>query len=271
VLTVLGLLDDRIGLEWKPRLAIQFGIAIFCVLQQSWRLTLFINNPKVGWLISVALSVIWIVTLINSFNMLDNMDGLSSGVAAIAAGFLAIMLLLNPDPATQRPQLFVAGFLLVLVGSLLGFWIHNRPPASIFMGDAGSYLIGFSIAVATLLATYTNYKSATPWTVFAPICVMAVPLYDMITVLYIRWREGRSFFQGDKNHFSHRLVQLGFSKLSAVFTIYLTTATCGLGALLLYQVDWTGAVLIGLMIGCVLCLIALLESTARRRLNQNES
>ncbi len=268
-LTVLGLLDDRFGLGWKMRLAIQFGVALFCVVQQGWRLTAFIELREFGWLVSVALSTVWIVGLINSFNMLDNMDGLSSGVAAIAAAILAAMLLLHPDPVTQRPQLFVAGFLLVLVGATAGFWLHNRPPAKIFMGDAGSYLIGFSIAIATLLATYTSYQSATPWAVFAPLCVMAVPLYDMVTVLYIRWRDGRSLFQGDKNHFSHRLVELGFSKRSAVLTIYLTTATCGLGALLLHRVDWTGAILVVLMVVCVLCLIALLESTARRKLNRN--
>jgi UDP-GlcNAc:undecaprenyl-phosphate GlcNAc-1-phosphate transferase len=269
-LAILGLLDDRIGLPWKLRLAIQFGVALFCVLQQGWRLTAFIELPKLGWFISVLLSTVWIVALINSFNMLDNMDGLSSGVAAIAAGILAAMLLLNPDPLTHRPQLFVAGFLLVLVGAIIGFWLHNRPPAKIFMGDAGSYLVGFCIAIATLLATYTGYQSATPHAVLAPLCVMAVPLYDMTTVLYIRWRERRSLFQGDKNHFSHRLVELGFSKPAAVLTIYLTTATCGLGALLLHRVDWTGAILVVLLIVCVLALIALIESTARRKLNRQE-
>lgn len=269
ILALLGLADDRFGLSWKLRLGVQFAVALFCVVQQGWRLTAFIELPKLGWLVSIALSTIWIVTLINSFNMLDNMDGLSSGVAAIAAGLLAAMLLINPDPITHRPQLFVAGFLLVLLGAIAGFWLHNRPPAKIFMGDAGSYLIGFSIAIATLMATYTSYYSTKQYAVFAPLCVMAVPLYDMITVLYIRFREGRSLFQGDKCHFSHRLVELGFSKPKAVLTIYLTTATCGMGALLMRQVDLMGAGLIGLMIGCVLCLIALLESTARRKLNQD--
>lgn len=266
VLTVLGLLDDRFGLDWRLRLAVQFGVALVCVVQQGWRLTAFIELPRLGWLASVALSAVWIVGLINSFNMLDNMDGLSSGVAGIAAGFLAIILLLHPDPVTHQPQLFVAGFLLVLFGAIAGFWLHNRPPAKIFMGDAGSYLLGFCIAIATLLATYTSYQSATPHAVFAPLCVMAVPLYDMVTVLYIRVREGRSPFQADKNHFSHRLVELGFSKPAAVLTIYLTTATCGLGAMLLHRVDSVGALLILLLIGCVLCLVALLESTARRKL-----
>ena len=84
-----------------------------------------------------ALSVLWIVALINSFNMLDNMDGLSAAWRRSPRSMLAAVLLLAPDPQTQRPQLFVAGLLLVLVGSLLGFLWHNRPPAKIFMGDAG--------------------------------------------------------------------------------------------------------------------------------------
>ena len=260
VLMVLGLLDDRWGLSWKIRLAVQFGVAAACVTLQDWRLTAFINVPAVTWV----LSVLWIVALINSFNMLDNMDGLSAGIAAIAAGLLAAVLLMNPAPETQQPQLFIGGFLLVLVGALLGFLWHNRPVARLFMGDAGSYFVGFCIAICTLQATYTSYESTSQHTVFAPLCVLAVPLYDLCTVLWIRVREGRSPFQADKSHFSHRLVELGLTKVQAVLTIYLTTATCGLGALLLYRVDAVGAGVILLMILCVLSLIAILETTGRR-------
>ena len=268
LLMVLGLLDDWRHLDWKPRLAAQFLIAGFCVVQQGWRLTAFIELPRLGWWVSVLLSVLWIVGLINSFNMLDNMDGLSAGVAALASFFLAVVMLMAPDPQTHQPQLFVAGFLLVLVGSLLGFLWHNRPPARIFMGDAGSYFVGFCVGCTTLLATYTSYESQTPFALFAPLCVMAVPLYDMISVIWIRLRAGRSPFQADKNHFSHRLVELGFTKPQAVATIYLLTATCGLGALLLHRVDGVGALIVLSMIGCVLILIALLETTARRKLHE---
>lgn len=268
ILMVVGLIDDRRGLDWRLRISIQFAVAAFCVVTQGWRLTAFIELPRLSWLISLGLSTIWIVALINSFNMLDNMDGLSAGVAAIAASLLATVMLIAPDPVTNRPQLFVAGFLLVLVGSLLGFLWHNRPPARIFMGDAGSYFIGFCIAVATLLATYTSYESQAPLAILAPLCVMAVPLYDMVTVLWIRVRSGKSPFHADKNHFSHRLVELGLTKTQAVLTIYLTTATCGLGALLLHQLDLAGAIVVVAMIGCVLLLIAILETSARRKLNE---
>ncbi|MHB8954031.1 MAG: glycosyltransferase family 4 protein [Pirellulaceae bacterium] len=263
LLMLVGLLDDWRGLGWQVRLAIQGCVATVCVLWQGWQLTAFIDVPWITW----GLSVIWIMGLINSFNMLDNMDGLSAGVAAISATVLAAVLLVTPEGATRQPQLFVAGLLLVIVGALLGFLWHNRPPARIFMGDAGSYFVGFCIAVTTLLATYTEYHGARQHAVLAPLCVMAVPLYDMISVIWIRVRKGCSPFQADKNHFSHRLVDLGLSKGQAVLTIYLTTATCGLGALLLNRVDWVGAVVVVLMIVCILGLIAILETTARRKLN----
>jgi UDP-GlcNAc:undecaprenyl-phosphate GlcNAc-1-phosphate transferase len=265
LLMLLGLADDRWGLSWKIRIAAQFGVAGLCVyFIPNLRLTAFIDQP---WLTG-ALSAVWIVALINSFNMLDNMDGLSAGIATIAAAFLATVMLVAPNPESPGPQLFVAGFLLVLAGSLLGFLFHNRPPARIFMGDAGSYFVGFNIAVATLLASYTGYHSETRHAILAPLFVMAVPLYDLVTVLAIRLRAGKSPFAADKNHFSHRLVDLGLTKPQAVLTVYLTTATCGLAALLLHRVDTLGAVILTLIVGCILALIAILEITARRKINQ---
>lgn len=259
VLMLVGLADDRWGLPWQLRLGTQFVVAAVCVTSQDWRLTAFIDVPVVTWL----LSVLWIVALVNAFNMLDNMDGLSAGIAAIASGLLATVLLTASATDANGPQLFVGGFLLVMVGALLGFLWHNRPVAKLFMGDAGSYFVGFLIAVMTLLATFASYDSPAQHGVLAPLCVMAVPLYDMITVLWIRAREGRSPFQADKSHFSHRLVELGLTKGQAVLTIYLTTATCGLGALLLHRVDAIGAGIILLLILCVLMLIAILETTGR--------
>jgi UDP-GlcNAc:undecaprenyl-phosphate GlcNAc-1-phosphate transferase len=252
---ILGLVDDRRGLDWRIRLAAQFFVATAMVLL-GFRLTLFIELPAA----TATLSVLWIVGLINSFNMLDNMDGLSAGVAAIAALMLAAVMLLAPG----QPQLFVAGFLLVLVGALVGFLFHNRPPARLFMGDAGSYLIGFCLAIATLLATYAGV-GAPRHALLAPLCVLAVPLYDTASVVWIRLREGRSPFHADRRHFSHRLVELGLSPTRAVLTIYLASATCGLGAFLLHRVDTVGAALVLLLVGCVLAIIAILETAGRKR------
>jgi UDP-GlcNAc:undecaprenyl-phosphate/decaprenyl-phosphate GlcNAc-1-phosphate transferase len=226
---------------------------------QGWRLTAFIDAP----LLTAVLSVIWIVGIVNAFNMLDNMDGLAVGVAWIASAILIAAILTAPDPRSTGPQLFVAGFLLVLAGSLAGFWRHNRPPATIFMGDAGSYFVGFCIATSTLMATFAG-GGMPRHAVFAPLCVLAVPIYDMLTVVTIRLKAGRSPFEGDKNHFSHRLVALGLRPKQAVWTIYLVTTACGLGALLLHQVNELGAVVILVMVGCMLATIAILEATARR-------
>ena len=260
ILMLLGLTDDFRGLDWRPRLAVEFLVAGL-IVWQGWRLTVFLNVP---WLTDL-LSVLWIVGLVNSFNFLDNMDGLSGGVAAISASLLATVMLLAPDPLTHQPQLFVAGLLFVLVGSLVGFLWHNRPPARLFMGDAGSYFIGFLLAVATMTATFAG-GDVPKHAILAPLCVLAVPLYDTLTVVAIRLRAGRSPFEADKNHFSHRLVQLGMSKKQAVLTIYLITATTGLGALLLYQVDLIGAAVILLIVICMLLVVTILETAARRRL-----
>ena len=259
-LTALGLADDRWQLDWRVRLSVQLAIALFMVTQ-GWQMTLFIESP---WLTGT-LSVIWIAGLINSFNMLDNMDGLSAGVAAIAAAMLAGVMLLAPG----EPQLFVAGLLLVVTGSLGGFLIHNRYPARLYMGDAGSYFVGFMIAIATLAATFAGPETRRH-ALLAPLCVLAIPLYDTISVVLIRMRERRSPFQGDRSHFSHRLVKLGMSPPQAVRTIYLATIACGLGAFLLYQVDLTGAAIVLSMVIAVLLIVARLEWVASLRKRKDE-
>jgi UDP-GlcNAc:undecaprenyl-phosphate GlcNAc-1-phosphate transferase len=260
-LAVLGLADDRFRLPWAVRLVLQTIVAALIIWQTEWRLTAFIPLPA----ITFALSVIWIVALINSFNMLDNMDGLSAGVAAICGGMLAAALLIAPDPQTAAPQLFTAGFLLVLVGSLIGFLLHNRPPARLFMGDAGSYFIGFCLAAMSMQATYADYSGGTRHAVLVPLCIFAVPLYDMASVIFIRLREGRSPFQADLRHFSHRLVDLGFTRPQAVLIIYLMTAATSLVAVAMHQVELAGAIALIAVVACVLGLVAILENAPRRK------
>ncbi|MFN7736722.1 MAG: MraY family glycosyltransferase [Pirellula sp.] len=256
IVMVLGLMDDRFGLDWKLRLGVEFGVAAAVVYGLNLHLTAYIDIP---WLTSL-LSVFWIVMLINSFNMLDNMDALSGGVAAIICAMLSVMLLSTPESSKGQPQLFVATMMLTLLGGLLGFLRHNWPPAKIFMGDAGSYFVGYWIAVSTLLSTYAGVKGSAPHAVLAPLCLLAIPLYDMISVISIRLSEGRSPFQADKKHFSHRLVELGMSKKQAVGTIYLATLTCSLGALILPRTDWIGAGIVIAIVLAMLALIGLLES-----------
>ncbi|MBH56757.1 MAG: undecaprenyl-phosphate alpha-N-acetylglucosaminyl 1-phosphate transferase [Planctomycetaceae bacterium] len=262
ILMLIGLIDDIRGLSWKLRLTVQIVVAAICVVWQEWYFTAFIPYQ----IITIAFTVFWIVMLINSFNMLDNMDAAAGGVAVICSVMLVLYVVL-PGVTSEGPQLFVAGLLLVFIGSLLGFLWHNKPPARIFMGDAGSYFVGFCIAIATILITYTDGDKPVIHAVIAPLIIMAVPIYDLCTVVAIRISEGRSPFQPDKSHFSHRLVELGLSKSRAVLTMFLVTATTGVSALLLPQVNLGGAVLIVCLTFCVLLLVAILENAARNRIN----
>lgn len=255
ILSGIGLADDFRPLSWKLRIAVQFGVSIAVVLS-GVRATIFADNAWIGGIVSV----LWFVVLVNSFNFLDNMDGLSGGIALIVCTIFAVMMLTKPGD----PHWFVGGFFLIVAGSLVGFLCHNWSPARIFMGDAGSYFLGFTIACMTLLGTFYSPTDRDRHVILAPLCVLAVPLYDICSVVLIRIKEGRSPFQPDKRHFSHRLVALGLTRVQAVLTVQLTTLTTGLLGLTLYAVSsWTAAVVVVACVGCILLLIAILEAVPR--------
>jgi UDP-GlcNAc:undecaprenyl-phosphate/decaprenyl-phosphate GlcNAc-1-phosphate transferase len=263
LLAVMGLLDDLRGLPWKARLFVQFALAIGLVAG-GVQATVFVSHPWVGR----TLTVLWIVVLINSFNFLDNMDALSSGIGLIAAVMFATVML----GMVSEPRWFVGGSLLALAGALAGFLCHNWPPARIFMGDAGSTFIGLILACLTVLGTFYDENIGSRHVMLAPLCILAIPLYDICSVVLIRLSEGRSPFQPDKKHFSHRLTEMGLSKRDAVLVVHLTTITTGLGALLLYRLsDWTGAALVLALVLCLLTIVAILETVGRSRANGDDA
>ena len=257
VIMVMGLVDDLKSLDWPIRLVIQFGCAIM-VAAVGARVTLF--GPFAHPLLGGTVTVLWIVGLTNAFNMLDNMDGLAASVGLIAAALFC-------GAQVAADSLFAPAVLLVVVGALAGFLVHNHAPARIFMGDAGSNFLGFLLGALTVVGTFTrddrggNYS---PYGVLAPLLVMAVPLYDMISVIVIRIREGRSPFLGDRRHFSHRLVSRGLTPAQAVWTIDLVTLAGGLGALLLHRLDGAGACVVLAQTCCLLGVVAILEMSASR-------
>ena len=246
---VLGLLDDRYRLGPMLRLGVQVALAVVFVLTAD-RLTMFQSGGLTTKIAMGTVTVLWIVGLTNSFNFLDNMDGLAASVGLIAAMLFAAA-------QVGVGSLFVPAVLLALAGSLGGFLIHNRPPARLFMGDAGSNFLGFMLGTLTVAGTFTRagYSS---FGVLAPLLIMAVPLYDTTSVVLIRLREGRSPFQADRRHLSHRLVDRGLTPARAVATIDLITLASGLGALLLSRL--TTPFEAGVVVGQTLCLIGVVAA-----------
>lgn len=250
LLFAVGFWDDRRHLGPLFKLAVQLAVAFGAARFAEVRVEFFIHNT---WITS-ALSALWVVIIMNAFNFLDNMDGVSAGIAAIVCAILFVA-------AATSGQILVGGLALVLVGTLLGFLLFNFPPARIFMGDAGSLVIGFLVAVLSLRTTYYHEaESGDIYRVCIPLIALSVPLYDFISVTTLRLCQGKSPFVGDTQHFSHRLKRRGLSDTQTALTLYLATLCTGLGATFLYQVNRVGAVLIVMQTLLVLIMIAILEA-----------
>jgi len=253
-LHLMGLRDDSKPIRPLVKLVVQFAVAIVIAVFADIRVEFFIPNR----IATTALSVVWIVLIVNVFNFLDNMDGLSAGIAAISSAVLF-------TAAALSGQVFIGALGLVFIGSLLGFLLFNFPPARIFMGDSGSMIVGYFVAIITLRTTYYQQELHTGlYAVLMPLVVMAVPLYDFVSVTFLRISQGKSPFVGDTQHFSHRLKRRGLGDTQTVLTLYLATVCTGISAVFLYQVNLTGAILILAQTIMILTIIAILESTQSR-------
>ena len=235
ILFLIGLIDDWKGLTLLPRFLIEIATAVILVLECPEFRFAGDAMPLLGG----ALSVIWIVAITNAFNFLDNMDGLTAGMAIISTFALsALALLIGHLPAA------VLGF--VLVGALVGFLCYNFPPASVFMGDAGGLFLGFVAGGLSLLISHhasLAFVGLPP--LLAPLLTLAVPAYDLVSVVLIRVGAGFPVWRGDNNHISHRLVRKGLSRRGAVLVIYLLTLLTSLPAVLVLRVPptWSWAML----------------------------
>jgi len=253
ILHALGIVDDVRPLAAVPKLLVILGVSLLVTLYGR-----LLVGLMWGTTISTILTVAWFVIIINAFNFLDNMDGLSAGVAWICLLFFGVCGLM-------AGQVFVPALAAVFAGAILGFWFFNFPPARLFMGDAGSLVVGYMLAVVSVMTTY--YQSgagAPPYALAMPLVVLAIPLYDFLTVVTIRIAEGRNPMRGDQRHFSHRLVDRGLSRRQAVLTIYLATATTGLAATLLPDADLRQTVTVAVIVFMVLSIVAILESPLRK-------
>jgi UDP-GlcNAc:undecaprenyl-phosphate GlcNAc-1-phosphate transferase len=179
--------------------------------------------------LNVALTIFWLIGITNAVNLLDNMDGLATGIAIIASGFLAVSFL-------ATGQMTEALMLLTFAGALLGFLVYNSSPASIFMGDCGSMFMGFFLASAALVNVSGGRSRSLLPVLAVPILVLFIPIFDTTFVTILRKLSGRAASQGGSDHTSHRLVALGMSERHAVWMLYGLAALSGVLALLVQEV-----------------------------------
>lgn len=268
VLLLIGLRDDKRPMGPFSKLFAQIVCASFVVWMGVQGGFLIDSYGKLGFAGAFLISIGWIVFITNSFNLLDNTDGLAAGVAVIAALCLALIGYLTD-------QVAMAALMALLAGACAGFLLLNRHPAKLFMGDAGSLFIGFLFGCFTITFTYFHLDpreggglaagQGSPLGLLVPPLLMALPLYDTFSVIYIRLREGRSIFVGDRRHFSHRLLDLGLSVRRTVGVIYLAELAMGLGATLLIFLPWTAGLLVVGQGIIVFTIITLLEDAGRRK------
>jgi UDP-GlcNAc:undecaprenyl-phosphate/decaprenyl-phosphate GlcNAc-1-phosphate transferase len=252
----LGLLDDiyKEKLSYKIKFIAQFCIALG--VSFSGISIDIMPHPVLNQLVTA----LWIVGISNSFNLLDNLDGLTSGVAVIAGLILAGVGIL-------QGQTFFAFTLMALAGASLGFLFHNFHPAKLFMGDSGSLYLGYMFACLTAVGSYVVPTSSSLMAVVLPVLVLSIPLYDTFSVMFIRRREGRPLFLGDKCHFSHRLLDLGMSHRSTVVFIYVVCFCVGITAALLPYLSVWGNVIILLQALAIYGLITILMVVAKNLKN----
>ena len=220
---LVGLIDDFLNVKPYQKL---IGQLIGAALVVGFGLSL----PLTGYeLIDIWLTVFWLIGITNAINLLDNMDGLSAGIAAIGAFSLAISFGANDQSAEL---LFTA----VFIGALIGFLVYNFNPASIFMGDCGSMFVGFLLSSSVLL-NQTGGRSRNVFSILAvPVLILFVPIFDTTFVTILRKLWGRKASQGGRDHTSHRLVALGLSERVAVLMLYGFALVAGVLSLLVSQI-----------------------------------
>lgn len=258
-LHTLGLVDDRRPIPALIKLAAMALVAAVPVALLDIRLLTFLDTQPGGILISTLLTILWVLAITNAVNFLDNMDGICAGVSAVIGAVLLVVALSAGDFSS-------AAVLACASGSSLGFLVWNRPRARIFMGDGGSLVLGFLLAVISVRLTYFDASAqSSPWTaVFVPLAVFALPVYDMLSVIVIRLSQGRSPLVGDQQHITHRIRKRGLSDRRTLFVVLGCTVITGMSGLLMLSLPPTMAPLAGVQVVLVLVILAVYERGALR-------
>ena len=209
LLAVVGLIDDIRKLSPWPRFIVQTSVASVSALLLVATDTL--GSPTGSTFVDVLITILWIVGLANAINFFDNVDGGASGAIAISSGFLALL-------AIQGGQVLIAALSMVLCGATLGFLVWNKPPARIYMGDAGALFLGVLIASLSLRLDPNPINRISSFAV--PIFLLAIPILDASVAVTKRLKRGVSPFQGGRDHLSHRLMGRGMEKRMTVLFLW---------------------------------------------------
>jgi UDP-GlcNAc:undecaprenyl-phosphate GlcNAc-1-phosphate transferase len=238
LVSFLGLWDDRHPLRPGLKLAGQFLAAMILVITD-----VRVNATPWLWL-NIAITLVWVVGITNAVNFLDNMDGLSAGIAGIAAGFFLLF-------AAMSKQYLVGVLAAALLGACLGFLFYNFNPARIFMGDTGSLFLGFMLAAVGIKLRFPENSAFVTWMV--PVLVLAVPIFDTTLVTLSRLRRGLNpLTTPGKDHISHRLARITGSTREAVLLCYLLGGICGMAATFVTQ----ASILEGYAVGLAFLVLA---------------
>jgi UDP-GlcNAc:undecaprenyl-phosphate/decaprenyl-phosphate GlcNAc-1-phosphate transferase len=220
----LGLTDDVISIKPRSKLAIQVvaasiayagGIRIMVVTLPG------LGALTLGWL-SLPITIFWFIWVINAINLVDGLDGLAGGIITLSS-LLMLVICLNDTSLSSIPMIACIG-LACVGGSCLGFLRYNSNPASIFLGDSGSYLLGYLLAALSIMGSSGKQGTVA---ILIPLIILAIPLMDTLWAPIRRFLRGQGIFQADKDHFHHRLLRMGFSQRQAVLTVYCVTISLG--------------------------------------------
>lgn len=246
IITAGGLLDDKYNL--KPVIKLCFQIAGTLALISSGVMIRFITNPLWGdeslsiGLLSIPITILWVVGITNALNLIDGLDGLAAGIACISSFTILVVALMNGRSSA-------AVMSAILCGAILGFLPYNYNPASIFLGDTGSQLLGFLLAT---IAMEGAIKSAAVFSIAVPILALGLPISDTLFAMIRRKVNGKPIMQGDRGHLHHRLLDMGLSQRKAVLIMYLISAVLGSFAILAMEISNDKAYF---MLGCVICIL----------------
>lgn len=244
VITLVGVVDDVRGIRPLGKLAGQL-LAAAILLPFGIGMDV-LTNPLGGMVflgpLGAGLTLVWLVALCNVMNLIDGVDGLASGIAAIAGGTLFVA-------AYQRGDVGTAILAAAFVGAVLGFLPYNFHPARIFLGDTGSMLLGYVLGALSVLGTYKSY---TALSLLVPLAALGVPVADTALAILRRWKARRPIFQADTEHLHHRLLRRGLTQRQTAVVLYLVTGVLGASALVLSGIHrFSLLVLLGLLMAAL--------------------